>query len=104
MINTLLIYIVNTGLLTSIVAVAAVVTSIVMPNNFIFVSIYFVISELYSNSMLTSLNARQRLRKHSVASSHHHDDQFTSLRFAPGEASTTTGVKSTSTFFTDAGR
>ncbi|GJE90790.1 hypothetical protein PsYK624_069340 [Phanerochaete sordida] len=58
-----MIYTVNTGLITSVFAVADVTTCAAMPNNFIFVAIYFLLNGLYSNSLLASLNARDYLSR-----------------------------------------
>ncbi|KAI5117483.1 hypothetical protein M0805_009546 [Coniferiporia weirii] len=54
-------YIINAGLLTSICTICAFVTFTVMPDNCIFIGITFVLPGLYSNSLLATLNARERL-------------------------------------------
>ncbi|KAF8992032.1 hypothetical protein BDQ17DRAFT_1369990 [Cyathus striatus] len=55
-------YIINTGLLTSLIAGACFVTYLIWPHNFIFMGIYFVLGSAYYNSLLASLNARPHLR------------------------------------------
>ncbi|KAH9481261.1 hypothetical protein JR316_0005783 [Psilocybe cubensis] len=49
---------VNTGLLTSICALACLITYAIWPQRFIFLGIYFAQSKLYVNALLGSLNAR----------------------------------------------
>jgi hypothetical protein len=62
MINTLIIYAVNTGLLTSTVSLSTLVLFNVMPTNFVFVCLYFVLSKLYAISFLATLNTRKIIR------------------------------------------
>jgi hypothetical protein len=63
LVNTLIAYIITTGLLTSIVAILGTTFYALMPTNYIFMGIYFTLAKLYVNSYLAMLNARQRLRK-----------------------------------------
>ncbi|KAG2038662.1 hypothetical protein BDR03DRAFT_918286 [Suillus americanus] len=58
LITKLMVYIINTGCLTSICSMAAVITCAVMPTNFIFLAIEFLLAKLYVNSFLALLNAR----------------------------------------------
>ncbi|KAG0695670.1 hypothetical protein DFH29DRAFT_257379 [Suillus ampliporus] len=58
LITRLLGYIVGTGCLTSICSMAVVITCAVMPNNFIFLGVDFLVAKLYVNSFLALLNAR----------------------------------------------
>ncbi|KDQ53886.1 hypothetical protein JAAARDRAFT_196997 [Jaapia argillacea MUCL 33604] len=62
-VSLLMMYTINTGLLTSLCAISTFVTYAVMPNNFIFIALYFILSKLYLNSLLTTLNARTTLRE-----------------------------------------
>jgi len=62
LVHTLMMYSVNTGLLTSVCAVACFISYAVMPNNFVFMSFYFSLSKLYFNALLATLNARNSLR------------------------------------------
>jgi len=62
MINTLIIFCVNTGLLTSLCAIASLVAIVVSPNTFIYICFYFLLGRLYCNSLLATLNARKAIR------------------------------------------
>ncbi|KAJ8595274.1 hypothetical protein M405DRAFT_929564 [Rhizopogon salebrosus TDB-379] len=53
----LMVYIVNTGCMTSASSMVAIITCAVMPTNFIFLSIEFLLAKLYVNSYLALLNA-----------------------------------------------
>ncbi|KAG2148020.1 hypothetical protein DEU56DRAFT_978269 [Suillus clintonianus] len=57
-ITKLMAYIINTGCLTSICSMTAVITCAAMPNDFIFLGIEFLLASLYVNSFLALLNAR----------------------------------------------
>jgi len=59
LINRLIIYSVNTGLLTSVFSAAVLVTYNLMPANLIFIAFYFSLSKLYANSCLATLNTRR---------------------------------------------
>jgi len=59
LINRLIIYSVNTGLLTSVFSAAVLVSYNLMPVNLIFIALYFVLSKLYANSCLATLNTRR---------------------------------------------
>ncbi|KAG0698133.1 hypothetical protein DFH29DRAFT_113285 [Suillus ampliporus] len=58
----LMTYIVNTGCLTSMFSMTAIITCAVMPRNFIYLSIEFLVAKLYVNSFLALLNARYYLQ------------------------------------------
>ncbi|KAJ7088055.1 hypothetical protein B0H15DRAFT_982644 [Mycena belliarum] len=62
MINRLILFTINTGLLTSLCAIASLVSLIASPRTLIYASFYFCIGRLYSNSLLASLNARTVIR------------------------------------------
>jgi len=69
-INTLMIYSIKTGLLTSIFATATVIFFVAMPNAFVYDVFFFCLGRLYVNSLLASLNSRQTMRdKASVSDS-----------------------------------
>ncbi|KAG1805579.1 uncharacterized protein BJ212DRAFT_860737 [Suillus subaureus] len=59
--NKFMSYTVNTGCITSIGSMATMITCAVMPNNFIFLGIGFLVAKLYVNSFLTLLNAQYYL-------------------------------------------
>ncbi|KJA25048.1 hypothetical protein HYPSUDRAFT_434943 [Hypholoma sublateritium FD-334 SS-4] len=63
LVNTLMLYSINTGLLTSLCATACFVTFAIWPHQFVFMGFYFVLSKLYINSLLAVLNTREALRK-----------------------------------------
>ncbi|KAL4251233.1 hypothetical protein ABKN59_006316 [Abortiporus biennis] len=62
LIGSLTLYAINTGILTSAVSLACLILYDIMPDNFIFMAFYFVISKLYVNSFLATLNTRRVLR------------------------------------------
>ncbi|GAW05618.1 hypothetical protein LENED_007486 [Lentinula edodes] len=62
MINKLTIFAVNTGALTSLCAVASLISIIAAPNTFIYISFFFSMGRLYTNSLLATLNARKMIR------------------------------------------
>ncbi|TDL19123.1 hypothetical protein BD410DRAFT_842368 [Rickenella mellea] len=60
LITTLMMYAINTGLLTSIAATLSVFAA--MPNNFVWMSFFWSLGRLYINSFLATLNSRERMR------------------------------------------
>ncbi|KAG6885746.1 hypothetical protein C0993_010256 [Termitomyces sp. T159_Od127] len=62
MINKLILFAVNTGFLTSLCAVASLISIVVASNTFLYIAFYFCIGRLYSNSLLATLNARKMIR------------------------------------------
>ncbi|KAH6904142.1 hypothetical protein BKA70DRAFT_1297173 [Coprinopsis sp. MPI-PUGE-AT-0042] len=62
LIKTLMRYTINTGLIVAIDAAAGMILYIVMPLNFIFLGPYLLLSKLYLNSYLATMNSRQDLR------------------------------------------
>ncbi|KAI0659169.1 hypothetical protein C8Q70DRAFT_155767 [Cubamyces menziesii] len=63
MVRVLILYSVNTGALTSLCALICLITYATMPDNFIFIGVYFVLPKLFLNSLLATLNARRPLRE-----------------------------------------
>ncbi|KAF9558841.1 hypothetical protein CPC08DRAFT_539345 [Agrocybe pediades] len=63
LVNTLMLYSINTGLLTSLCATACFVTFAIWPHQFVFMGFYFALSKLYVNSLLAVLNTRKALRR-----------------------------------------
>ncbi|KAK0458293.1 uncharacterized protein EV420DRAFT_1544765 [Desarmillaria tabescens] len=63
LITILMAYTVNTGLVVAVDAALGIVTYAAMPHNLIFLGFYLLLSKLYLNSYLASLNARQGLRE-----------------------------------------
>jgi len=62
MINKLIIFTMNTGLLTSLCAVASLVSILAAPNTYIYIGFFFCMSRLYSNTLVATLNARKSIR------------------------------------------
>ncbi|KZT03696.1 uncharacterized protein LAESUDRAFT_704354 [Laetiporus sulphureus 93-53] len=62
-IRTLMLYSINTGLFTSMCELGCLITYAASPTNFIFMGFYFVLTKLFLNSLLATLNARQSLRQ-----------------------------------------
>lgn len=62
MINKLMLFAVNTGVLTSVCAVASLVSILAAGHTFIYIAFFFCIGRLYSNSLLATLNARKSIR------------------------------------------
>ncbi|KAF9497033.1 hypothetical protein BDN71DRAFT_1505266 [Pleurotus eryngii] len=62
LIRVLMLYTVNTGLIVFLDATLGMITYIAMPDNFVFLGFYLLLSKLYLNSYLASLNAREGLR------------------------------------------
>ncbi|KAJ3998909.1 hypothetical protein F5050DRAFT_1805514 [Lentinula boryana] len=62
MLNKLTIFAVNTGALTSLFAVASLISILAAPNTFIYITFFFCMGRLYTNSLLASLNARKKIR------------------------------------------
>jgi hypothetical protein len=61
LINRLIIFVVNTGVLTSCCAVASLISLILSPDSLIYAAFYFCIGRFYTNSFLATLNARHSL-------------------------------------------
>ena len=62
MVDTLTLYTLENGALTCFAAIASLICWLTMPHNLIFMGLHFVISKLYANSLLASLNMRNELR------------------------------------------
>ncbi|KAK2467379.1 hypothetical protein APHAL10511_000614 [Amanita phalloides] len=62
MINKLIIFAVNTGCLTSLCAIASLISIVVAGETFLYIAFFFCIGRLYSNSLLATLNARKMIR------------------------------------------
>ncbi|KAE9402484.1 hypothetical protein BT96DRAFT_547395 [Gymnopus androsaceus JB14] len=61
--NKLTLFAVNTGLLTSLCAVASLVSILAAPDTFIYITFFFAMGRLYTNSLLATLNARNAIRR-----------------------------------------
>jgi len=63
MVNKVILYTMNTCLLTTAVALTNVITFFLMRSNFIHVAFNMLLCKLFSNSLLASLNRRSTLRR-----------------------------------------
>ncbi|KAI5122024.1 hypothetical protein M0805_008015 [Coniferiporia weirii] len=87
-INRLIIFTVNTGLLTSFCAILAVIFVSLYPDEYIYITFYICISRMYTNSLLATLNARNGTRQGFAEST----DIGSSLSFGARVRGTETGV------------
>ncbi|KAJ7890605.1 hypothetical protein B0H14DRAFT_1111775 [Mycena olivaceomarginata] len=62
MIDKLILYMVNLGLLTSVASLLTLILWLVLPKSFAFVSLTLIRSKLYCNAMLVTLNYRRTVR------------------------------------------
>ncbi|KIJ66630.1 hypothetical protein HYDPIDRAFT_86174, partial [Hydnomerulius pinastri MD-312] len=62
-INSVILYTFENNSLTSAATVVSMICWLAMPNNLIFMGLHFVISKLYANSLLATLNARKQLQQ-----------------------------------------
>ncbi|KJA13230.1 hypothetical protein HYPSUDRAFT_202593 [Hypholoma sublateritium FD-334 SS-4] len=62
MINKLILFSVNTGGLTSLCAIASLISIVCAGETFLYISFFFCIGRLYTNSLLATLNARRMIR------------------------------------------
>lgn len=91
-ITTFLVYSVNSGLLTSILGVATII-SFAVSNSLIWLAIFWVMSKCYVNSLLAMLNSRDYIRSRDQSTgdrSNTTDNSFklSSIRIEPGVAVT----------------
>jgi len=63
LLDRLITYTLRSGLLTSISATALVICFQIMPDNLVWMAVYTFVAKLYSNSLLSALNARKLLRE-----------------------------------------
>ncbi|KJA21983.1 hypothetical protein HYPSUDRAFT_139786, partial [Hypholoma sublateritium FD-334 SS-4] len=62
MINMLILFSVNTGALTCLCAVASLISIVCAGDTFLYISFFFCIGRLYTNSLLATLNGRKMIR------------------------------------------
>ncbi|KAJ7636457.1 hypothetical protein FB45DRAFT_906645 [Roridomyces roridus] len=62
-VTRLILYAINTGLLTSVVVLMDMVCFLTMPDNLIHLSFNIMVGKLYSNSLLATLNFRDSVRR-----------------------------------------
>ncbi|KAH8994619.1 hypothetical protein EDB92DRAFT_2102582 [Lactarius akahatsu] len=80
---TLMAYSINTGLLTSLIGITAVVCFVALPTTLVWLALSFVLSKCYVNSLLAMLNSRNYVRDRSDSDSGNPDNTYhlTSIRF-----------------------
>ncbi|KDR69549.1 hypothetical protein GALMADRAFT_145303 [Galerina marginata CBS 339.88] len=61
LINKLMAYAINNGILTSFFDIIVLTFVVVEPDNLVFLAIFQIVGNLYTNSMMATLNARQSL-------------------------------------------
>lgn len=59
MVNSLILYALSTGAVTAAISLTTLILYNFMPNNFIFMACYFVLSKMYAVSFLAALNTRR---------------------------------------------
>ncbi|PBK71173.1 hypothetical protein ARMSODRAFT_954941 [Armillaria solidipes] len=59
MINRLMVYAIHNGLITAVADILVMAFNIAYPGNLVYLAIYQIIANLYSNSLLATLNARR---------------------------------------------
>ncbi|KAF8233692.1 hypothetical protein L208DRAFT_1360199 [Tricholoma matsutake] len=89
-INTLMIYSINTGLLTSICATGCLVSYVIQPLGLITIAIYYLLGKLSFNGLLGMLNARDSL----------HEKHSGVLEMKPVESSTSDGYPPVASCYT----
>ncbi|KAJ7643119.1 hypothetical protein DFH06DRAFT_602544 [Mycena polygramma] len=62
MVNRLILYAMNTGLLTAIIVLVDMICFLTMPKNLIHIAFNLVVGKLYTNSLLATLNFRDTIR------------------------------------------
>ncbi|KAI0764650.1 hypothetical protein C8Q74DRAFT_1449863 [Fomes fomentarius] len=65
-IATLVLYIINTGLLTGLVAIMTLILSLVVPEKYYYIGLTICGTKVYSNTLLAMLNSRKKLSNRMV--------------------------------------
>ncbi|OCH93101.1 hypothetical protein OBBRIDRAFT_885745 [Obba rivulosa] len=89
--HTLMLYSINTGLLTSLCALMMCVLWVTMPDNLVYVVFYAALPTLLLNALLATLNARQELRE--LISGNPESITFPLLSTAPSSSLTSAAVR-----------
>ncbi|KAI9442436.1 hypothetical protein H4582DRAFT_2096394 [Lactarius indigo] len=82
-IMTLMAYSINSGLLTSILAVAMTISFAVSSSSLVWLAIYWTMSKCYANSLLAMLNCRDYVRDRSTADNPDNAFNLSSIRIEP---------------------
>ncbi|KAI0628251.1 hypothetical protein C8Q77DRAFT_1162260 [Trametes polyzona] len=78
--DTLIKYTINTGLLTSIFSLLVFIFAIILPGNLVYAAISIVTAKLYANSVFAVVNSRKSIGDKFLV------DDFTNMQPGPGEA------------------
>ncbi|KAK0429636.1 hypothetical protein EV421DRAFT_2042639 [Armillaria borealis] len=62
MINRLIVYTIHNGLITAVADVFVIVFNIAYPENLVYLSVYQIVANLYSNTFLATLNSRRPVK------------------------------------------
>jgi len=62
LVNNLILYAINSGLVTSAFSIATLILYNTMPQNFVFMATFFVLSKLFAISLMANLNTRKTIR------------------------------------------
>ncbi|GJE99438.1 hypothetical protein PsYK624_157010 [Phanerochaete sordida] len=81
-VNMLLVYVVSTGALTSVAALGYVFLSVLLPQTYIWWAMYFILGEIYANSFMAWLNAREHFRRKLTCQAGPPTISMTSIQFA----------------------
>ncbi|KAF9465545.1 hypothetical protein BDZ94DRAFT_1253378 [Collybia nuda] len=79
-IDKLILWTIETGLLTSLVALAQMICFLTMKSNLIYVSLYMVLPKLYSNCLMAMLNGRATLRNIPLTQPNVYDGELSNRR------------------------
>jgi len=89
MINKLILYVVNTGLLPSVFSFASLVFLVVAKHTMIFIGFFFYVGRLYTNCLLATLNARPKVQAVASATTTSDDIALSRINFPTmGQGST----------------
>ncbi|KAI0791747.1 hypothetical protein C8Q75DRAFT_51550 [Abortiporus biennis] len=81
-IDMLIHYSVNTGIVTSVFAIAVLITHMTMPTNLVYGGIYFTLPKVYHNAIMGLLNARSYIRS-AAASKDSSEKEWNSIHIPP---------------------
>ncbi|PAV18916.1 hypothetical protein PNOK_0575900 [Pyrrhoderma noxium] len=70
LVNTLILYCITTGAVSSLAHLANLILYVTMPTAFVYIGVFAFTPELYSNALLATLNARDHLRNRSSFVNH----------------------------------
>ncbi|GBE84573.1 hypothetical protein BKA93DRAFT_827718 [Sparassis latifolia] len=76
LLDRIIFWTINNGLLTSIVGLVVILTCIIMPYNMIYLAVHLLLSKLYANALLATLNFRKSHRGRGL------DDEDTTIQLS----------------------